>query len=204
MNPTRSTKDPRQRLAWSVSIALLAVAMVSGFMAATPVLAQGADVTLVNADREFVERKKDGEFVARPIFDRRVEFLYYGLRDTMSGDWLTGMYRVQGGEKELASGWEYSFEYPALDEHPELDPEQLYLMVIIATAPGQDPVQFNTLVPVYQPTGLWERVMQAFNPETWARAILTWDSGGSPPRALHRRGEDYRRRRTQLPRGLKA
>ena len=137
-------------------------------------MAQSGGVTLVNADREFVERKKDGEFIARPIFNKRLDFLYYGLRDAKTGDWLTGMYRVQGGEKELDSGWEYSFEYPALDEQPELDPEQVYLMVIIATAPGQDPVQFNTLVPVYQPTGLWDKVLRAFNPETWARAILTW------------------------------
>ena len=30
------------------------------------------ELTLVNADRDFVERKKGGEFVARPLFDREI------------------------------------------------------------------------------------------------------------------------------------
>ena len=32
----------------------------------------GNELTLVNADREFVERKGGGEFVARPLFDREI------------------------------------------------------------------------------------------------------------------------------------
>lgn len=159
-------------------LALLVFLMATVFTAVTGAhvaLAQSGDVTLVNADREFAERKKDGEFIARPIFNKRLDFLYYGLRDAKTGDWMTGLYRVQGGEKELDSGWEYSIEYPALDEQPDLDPERVYVLAIVAPDPdGADPGNFNTLVPPYQPTGLWDRVLRAFNPETWARAILTW------------------------------
>lgn len=132
-------------------------------------------LTLVNADREFVERKKKGEFVARPVFNAQLDVLFYGLRDGETGDWLTSMYRIQGGEKRLAHGWEYTFEYPALDDHPELDPERVYLMVMLAATPGSDgPTDFYTVVPVHQPTGLWDRVLGALDPERWARAFAGW------------------------------
>ena len=35
---------------------------------------------LVNKDRQMVERKKEGDFVARPIFSRQVSELYYSIR----------------------------------------------------------------------------------------------------------------------------
>ena len=73
-------------------------------------------IVLVNAHREFVERKGGGEFVARPVFDRQIETLFYAVRDADTGDWVSPMYRVIGGEKERSDGWEYSWEYPALDE----------------------------------------------------------------------------------------
>ena len=67
---------------------------------------------MVNGDEELVERKKDGRFIARPVFDQELDVLYYGVRHPDTGDWLTAMYRVQGGAKRLADGWEYSWEYP--------------------------------------------------------------------------------------------
>ena len=55
----------------------LAIALVLAALVAIPssgvVLAQtppGGRIVLVNADRDFVERKGGGEFVARPVFDR--------------------------------------------------------------------------------------------------------------------------------------
>ena len=72
------------------------------------------DITLVNWDRQMVERKKDGDFVARPVFSRRTDVLFYSIRHPDTGEWLTATYRVQGGEKKLSEGWEYTFEYPAL------------------------------------------------------------------------------------------
>lgn len=154
------------------------LAVHAALMGAGAVLAQPPpmdDLTLVNADREFVERMKKGEFVARPVFSDQLGFLFYAVRDGETGDWLTKMYRVEGGEKRLAHGWEYSFEYPALDDHPELDPERVYLLVMLAAAAGEDdPSDFYTVVPVHQPTGLWDRVLGALEPGRWARALAGW------------------------------
>ena len=33
---------------------------------------------------------------------------------------------------------------------------------------------FYSLIPVYQPTGLWDRVLAALNPARWARAFAGW------------------------------
>ena len=93
-------------------IPLAAALLLAALMAvpsSNPALAQappGAEITLVNEDEGFVERKKDGRFIARPVFDRKPASLYYGVRHPDSGDWLTAVYRVQGGEKERRDGWE--------------------------------------------------------------------------------------------------
>ena len=103
--------------------ALLAIPASNTALAQAP---PGESLTLVNEDEDFVERKKDGRFIARPIFDRKPASLYYGVRHPDSGDWLTAVYRVQGGEKERKDGWEYSFEYPFEDDQQEMNPEQAY------------------------------------------------------------------------------
>ncbi len=103
----------------------LAAALLLAALVAIPALAQvppSGELVLVNADRDFVERKKGGEFVARPVFDRKIVNLFYAVRDADTGDWISAMYRVQGGEKKRNEGWEYSWEYPDLDEHPETGP----------------------------------------------------------------------------------
>ena len=41
-----------------------------------------------------------GEFVARPVFDRQIETLFYAVRDADTGDWVSAMYRVHGREKQ--------------------------------------------------------------------------------------------------------
>ena len=149
--------------------ALLAIAS-SGI-----VLAQAPGLTFVNEDREVVERKKDGRFIARPVFSRELDSLYYAVRDADNGDWLTLMYRVQGGEKKLKDGWEYSWEYPALSEQPDLDPGKAYLLVIGVPADAQGgPYVFHTLVPVYQPSGIFDRILAALNPARWAKAFARW------------------------------
>ena len=132
-------------------------------------------LALVNRDRQMVERKKEGEFVARPVFSRRIEFLHYALRHPDTGEWVTNTYRVQGGEKELSEGWEYTFEYPVLDSQPELHPEQAFLMVMsVPRRGGGDHHVFHALVPVHQPKGLWDRVLGALDPDRWARAGARW------------------------------
>ena len=166
---------------------MLAAALLLAALVAIPAsgvaLAQSPDgdnLSLVNRDRQMVERKKDGEFVARPVFSRQIEFLHYALRHPDTGDWVTNTYRVKGGEKQLSEGWEYTFEYPVLKEQPRLHPEQAFLMVVsVPHRGGGDNHLFQVLVPVHQPNGLWDRVLGALKPDRWARAGAGWLVQGS-------------------------
>ena len=79
---------------------------------------------LVNAGEKFIERKDDGSFIARPVFDRQVADLYYGIRHPDTGEWIGAVYKLHGGEKRLREGWEYTFEYPVIDRQPGLDPSR--------------------------------------------------------------------------------
>ncbi len=154
---------------------MLMAATILVIAAIAPALAQDTGLTLVNADRDLVERKKDGRFIARPVFSRELDALYYAIRDADNGDWVTLMYRVQGGEKKLKDGWEYSWEYPALSEQPDLDPGKAYLLVIGVPADAQGgPYVFHALVPVYQPSGIFDRILAALNPARWAKAFARW------------------------------
>ena len=172
---SRDLTTRRKTAALAAAAVLAALVVVVAHGQATAQDPPAPALTLVNADREFVERKKKGEFIARPVFSAQLDVLFYGLRDGETGDWLTSMYRIQGGEKRLAHGWEYTFEYPALDDHPDLAPERVYLMVMLAATPDSEgPTDFYTVVPVHQPTGLWDRVLGALDPERWARAFAGW------------------------------
>ena len=164
-------------------VAALAAALLLAVLVAIPAsgtaLAQSpppdAGLRLVNGDRQLVERKKDGSLVARPVFSRPVDALYYSLRHPDTGDWIANTYRVQGGEKKLSEGWEYTFEYPHLDGHPDIHPEQAFLLVLaVPRTGGGDHHVFHALVPVHQPKGLWDRVLGALNPDRWARAAAGW------------------------------
>ena len=134
----------------------------------------GDEITLVNADRDFVERKKKGEFVARPVFDRKIADLFYAVRDADTGDWISAMYRVHGGEKRRSDGWEYSWEYPALDEQPDLDPDRAYLLVMLAVAEDGLRGDFYAVVPIHQPGKIWDKILSALSPARWARAFAGW------------------------------
>ena len=119
--------------------------------------------------------RRDGDFVARPIFSRPTDVLFYSIRHPDTGEWVTNTYRVKGGEKQLSEGWEYTFEYPVLNEQPELDPEQAFLLVLaVPRTGGGDHHVFHALIPVHQPKGLWDRVLGALDPDRWARAGATW------------------------------
>ncbi len=171
-----SPRSKRRRLCKLAATAVaLATAVLLTVSALAPALAQDAGLTLVNSDRDLVERKKDGRFIARPVFSRELDSLYYAIRDADNGDWVTLMYRVQGGEKKLKDGWEYSWEYPALSEQPDLDPGKAYLLVIGVPADAQGgPYVFHALVPVYQPSGIFDRILAALNPARWAKAFARW------------------------------
>ena len=157
---------------------VLPLAALLAVLSGSTVLGQGPppdDVTLVNRDDALVERKKDGDFVARPVFSHELELLYYGVRHPDTGDWLTATFRVHGGERRLSNGWQYTWEYPALDEQPDLDPEEAFLLVMLVRETGEsDPRTFHALIPVHQPRGLWDRVLGALDPDRWARAIARW------------------------------
>ena len=156
----------------------------------TPVSSTG--LALVNRDRQMVERKKEGEFVARPVFSRKTDVLYYSVRHPDTGAWITNTYRVQGGGKQLSEGWEYTFEYPALDEQPELHPEQAFLLVLaVPRIGGGDHHVFHALVPVHQPKGLWDKVLGALDPDRWARAAAKWVIQGGPRDPVRRGGRNH-------------
>ena len=159
-------------LAAALLLAALVAVPSSGIAQAQSPPAGG--IVLVNADREFVERKGDGEFVARPVFDREIANLFYAVRDADTGDWISAMYRVSGGEKDRSEGWEYSWEYPDLDEHPELDRDRAYLLVMLAVAEDGLRGDFYAVIPIHQPGRIWDKILSALNPGRWARAFAGW------------------------------
>ena len=154
---------------------LMAVLAVMPLFAMIPGQAPpGDEIVLVNDGRDLVERKEDGGFIARPVYNRRIDNLFYGVRDTDDGEWLTPVYAVLGGERPLSSGWEYSWEYSSPPGEADLNPERPYLLVMVADVEGGHTQAFHALIPVFQSMGLWDRVLRAFSPETWARAAATW------------------------------
>ncbi|MXW29880.1 MAG: hypothetical protein F4X54_02395 [Chloroflexi bacterium] len=160
----------RRLIAFTAALLLAALAMATASVAA---LAQGGGLTLVNHDRDFVERKKDGGFVARPVFDRQVDAIHYGIRHPETGDWIAPMYRVHSSGKGIREGQEYSWHYPVVPQQPDLDPDRAYLLVIVAIHGGEAHT-FNVVIPIHRPTGLWDRVLGALDPSRWARAFAAW------------------------------
>ena len=171
----KSTLRSARRIIPLASALLLAALLA--IPASNPALAQSPhsrEIVLVNADRDFVERKKGGEFVARPLFDRKIVNLFYAVRDADTGDWISAMYRVQGGEKKRSDGWEYSWEYPNLDAQPDLDPAHSYLLVMLAEDQNGRRGDFYAVVPIHQSGRIWDKILAALNPGRWAKALAGW------------------------------
>ena len=156
----------------SLALALL-LAVLATATASNTALAQSGGLSLVNHDRDFVERKKDGGFVARPVFDRRVSAIHYGVRHPETGDWITPVFRVQSAGNQLADGWEYTWALPRAAPAAGLPAEEAFLLVIVAVD-GGDSHTFNAVIPIYQPTSLWDRVLAALDPNRLARAFARW------------------------------
>ena len=187
MRRTTITSD-RGRLLRALAAALLLAALAAVPASGTALAQEPPDpaspIALVNADEDdLVDRKKDGRFIARPVFDRELAALYYGVRDGDTGEWVAPMYRVRGGEKERRDGYEYSFEYsfeyPFEDGQPELDPERPYLLVILAKSWAEESAHFYAVIPPHQPGGIWNRVLRALDPPRWGRAIAGWAIEGA-------------------------
>ena len=173
----RRRRSGRLRLYAGLGLVLTAVALGLSLwqQARAQAPPAGAELEWVNQEEDWIERKKHGQFRARPIFNRQLATLYYGLRDSDTGEWLTAMYRVSGGEKERDEGWEYEFDYPALDEHEALDPDKTYLMVMLAGTTRQaTPTTFYAVVPMHQPGGLLGSLLRALDPDGWAKAAARW------------------------------
>ncbi len=177
MRRATTTTDRWKRLrALGATLLLAALAAVpsSGTALAQEPPDPDSPIVLVNEDDEdLIERKKDGRFIARPVFDRELAALYYGVRDGDTGQWLTPMYRVRSGEEERRDGWEYSFEYPFEDGQAPLDPDRAYLLVILAKSWAEQTATFYAVIPEHVPGGLWNKVLGALDPERWGKAIAT-------------------------------
>ncbi len=162
-------------LAAALLLAALAAIPASGTALAQEPPDPNSPIVLVNADDDdLIDRKKDGRFIARPVFDREIPALYYGVRDGDTGEWIVPMYRVRGGEKERRDGWEYGFEYPFADGQTELDPDRPYLLVILAKSWAEVNTHFYAVIPPHQPGGIWNKVLRALDPPRWGRAIAGW------------------------------
>ena len=179
-------RQPRTTSGRAKRLRALAAAVLLAALAAVPssgtVLAQeppdpdpSSPIVLVNEDSEdLVERKEDGRFIARPVFDRELPIVYFGARDGDTGEWLVPMFRLRSGETERQDGWEYAFEYPFEDGQTALDPEQPYLLVIIAKTWAEVDGTFYAVIPPHQPGGLWNKVLRALDPPRWGKAIASW------------------------------
>ena len=168
----------RARRLMPLAAALLLAALVA-IPSSGVALAQAPDaIVLVNEDREPVERKKGGEFVARPVFDRKITTLYYAVRDADTGDWISAMYLVRGGEKKRSDGWEYSWEYPDANDHPDLDPDRAYLLVMLAGSEDGKRGDFYAVIAPHQPGRIWDKILSALNPGRWAKAFAGWVIAG--------------------------
>ena len=176
---TKTTSGRGRRLrALGAALLLAALAAVpsSGTaLAQQPPPDPYSPIVLVNEDSEdLVERKDDGRFIARPVFDRELPIVYFGVRDGDTGEWVAPMYRLRSGETERRDGWEYSFEYPFEDGQPALDPERPYLLVILAKSWAEVNGHFYAVIPEHQPGGLWNKVLRALDPPRWGKAIASW------------------------------
>ena len=175
---SRLTSDRWRRLrtlAAALLLAALAAIPASGTALAQEPPDPNSPIVLVNADEDdLIDRKKDGRFIARPVFDREIPLLYYGVRDGDTGEWIVPMYRVRGGEKERRDGWEYGFEYPFEEGQTELDPDRPYLLVILAKSWAEVNAHFYAVIPPHQPGGIWNKVLRALDPPRWGRAIAGW------------------------------
>ena len=172
MQPQSAIRTTGKRRLVLLTAALLLAALTVATAGSTA-LAQGSGLDLVNHHRDFVERKKSGGFVARPVFDRQVDAIHYGIRHPETGDWIAPMYRVHSSGNAVDDGWEYAWRYPIVPQQPELSREEAFLLVIVAVH-GGDAHTFNVVIPIYQPTSLWDRVLAALDPGRWARAFAVW------------------------------
>ena len=157
-------------------------------MAQTPV-----ELYLVNNDRNYVERTEKGGFLLRPVFNKNLwpdhDGIHMIIRD-QGGTILNpeGVTLYEPAHEDfglkIAEGFEHTVEYKNDGNHnfPVLDPEEPYLLIIWT----QDVLEFSdnrreweAMIPVYEPTGLWADIRKSVNPATWVRNVLMWGVKGA-------------------------
>jgi hypothetical protein len=80
---------------------------------------------------------------------------------------------VRNDPKRVNEGWEYTIEYPTFEEQLPPDRDRAYILALFASHRG-GMHNFEAMIPIYQPTGLWDRILNAFDPAIWARAFARW------------------------------
>ena len=151
--------------------------------------AQTQQMVLVNRHRDYVERHEDGGFYFRPIFNQAVypdmDGISFIIRDSRGKPLHDVPFFVAADTENLfrehKAGFEHTVEYSPADKEgwPVLDPEKPYMLVFfVQELAGPVRNDWPVLIPVYQPTGLWEEVKRGIKPDTWARKVLGWTFRG--------------------------
>ena len=160
--------------------------------------APSGELTLVNADREFVERKGDGQFVARPLFDRKIASLFYGVRDADTGDWITAC-TASGAARRAQRRLGILLGVPGkLDEQPDLDKDRAYLLVMLAAAEDGKRGEFYAVIPFHEPGRIWDKILVRPQPRALGQGLRRLADRGRPRHPLRRRGAGVGRGRRQL------
>ena len=123
-----------------------------------------------------VERKKEGDFVARPVFSRQVSELYYSIRHPDTGEWVTNTYRVQGGGEAALRGLGVHLRVPgpgrAARPGPGAGvPAGAGSAEALAAASATSSTPWS---PSTSPRGCGTRCWAPSNPSRWARAAAGW------------------------------
>ena len=169
----KSIKAMRLTLMAGVLLLAVLVATPASNLALAAPLQQSGGFTLVNEDEEFIKRHDDGDFEAKPIFSANPTWAGYGVKDPVTGEWLTALYFIQDDPKEKDEGWEYDIDYPEYDEQPELEPDRAYTLVLYVFH-EYELHDFEVIIPAHEGSGLWDRVLNALNPSRWAKAFAGW------------------------------
>jgi len=136
-----------------------------------------SNVTLVNANQDFVSRQSDGGFIATPVFSLKLDFLAFGVKDPDTGKWIGEVNFNQSTPQKVQNRWQYTVGWTSNASGQSLNPNQGYTLVLYAGKNGQVS-NFQKPIPVFVPTSLWDRILHAFNPTTWARDFALWGVEG--------------------------
>ena len=172
----RSLKAAFIPLASALLLAALVAIPSSGIALAQ--VPPGDEITLVNADRDFVGAQEAAASSSpAPSSPARLETLFYAVRDADTGDWISGHvpgHRRREGERRRL-GVLVGVSRP-LDEQPDLDPDRAYLLVMLAGTPRTGcRSDFYAVVPIHQPgKHLGQDSVRPQPRSRWARAFAGW------------------------------